>query len=274
MSAHTQQEQKTDKDTFEYKASYNTGIYGSYIYQTTSLFEQKSTIKPSKYGKLNGVSVLLEWNVNNKCKFCICKGSVVSFIGDAIVNAANERCIGGGYVDHAIAKAAGKKLKQFRLELPIIENTKDKRCLTGSAVITKSGIGSNNCSLKCKYVIHAVGPNYKVRSKHITVKQCHKLLYNTYAKCMLIGKQYKLQSIGFCLISAGIFRGTQSLKKVLKIACQSIYDHIFDGCKEIYLIGYTQDEINALKRVGPLVFGTPNIIYSKKIKKKLKGSKI
>eukprot|EP01083_Nonionella_stella_P308806 1091152_1 len=253
----TLEHKSNDSNTSEYKPSY----YGGF----NLLDDSKPTVfKSPKHGKLNGVNALSEWTIgNNRCKFYICKGSVVSFIGDAIVNAANERCTGGGFVDHAIAKAGGKVLQEFRNQLPIIKNTTNKRCLTGSAVITKSGIGSNDCSLQCKYVIHAVGPNYKVRSRHVTVKQCNKLLYNAYSQCMRLGEEYKLESIGFCLLSAGIFRGKQSLKKVLKIACRGIHDHIYEGCKAVYLIAYTKDEVDALKHVSSIVFGAPEIVYSK-----------
>ena len=269
----SEEKSNEDEKSFHYRASNNTGIYGSYQIisdQTPSKPITKiSQRKPAKDGNRNGTQILNEWSLDNNCKFHICSGSVVTFIGDAIVNAANERCTGGGYVDHAISKAGGKMLKKYRYKLPVLPNTKDKRCLTGSAVITKSGYGSNDCSLQCQYVIHCVGPNYKVRSKHVTVKQCDKLLYNAYQQCMILGKEYKLKSIGFCLISAGVFRGGQSLKKILKIACLSIYDNIQnEEDKDIYLIGYTEDEIKTLKQVGPKVFGKPDIIYASKKKKK------
>ena len=155
-----EQKLSTDDNESGYKASYNTGIYGSYLHKSTASTKKKPVIKQLKYGKSRGVSILKEWNVNNECTFCICKGSVVDFIGDAIVNAANERATGGGYVDHAIGKAGGKMLKRYRMKLPIL-SSKGIRCRTGDAVITKSGIGADDCTLQCKYVIHAVGPNYK-----------------------------------------------------------------------------------------------------------------
>src|SRR6056300_1029100 len=101
------------------------------------------------------------FRVKSKAAFniVISRGSVVDFAHNtqsaAIVNAANEGCLGGGGVDGAISDAGGPNLLQDRINLPLL--SEGVRCKTGSAVIT----GPNDYDeLNVPYVIHAVGPNY------------------------------------------------------------------------------------------------------------------
>lgn len=84
-------------------------------------------------------------------KITVVQGDITQQRVDAIVNAANEQCLGGGGVDGAIHSAAGPQLLDACEELPVLyENV---RCETGSAVVTPG-------FRLCKYVIHAVGPVY------------------------------------------------------------------------------------------------------------------
>ena len=106
---------------------------------------------------------------------------------DAIVNAANDGLWEGSGVCGAIFREAGSA------ELTRACNAIGG-CKTGSAVITP---GFN---LKAKHVIHAVGPRWMGGGNNEP-----DLLYSAYKQALILAKENGLHSIGFPLISAGIF---------------------------------------------------------------------
>ena len=130
----------------------------------------------------------------------------------------------------------------IRQRVPTVSNSSHIRCRTGDAKITQSGYPHNN--LKCDYVIHAVGPNYSSmmygRSKSIKMSDIDNLLYTSYAKSMILCKQKNIQSVGFCLISSGIFRGSRSLEQVLKLGIEAIRDYMYPGPSYLYFPSHSQ----------------------------------
>lgn len=115
------------------------------------------------------------------------KASITDLDTDAVVNAANEGLRAGSGVCGAIFDAAGKARLQAACD-------RIGHCDTGSAVITP-GFG-----LRAKYIIHAVGPVWAGGDRGEA-----ELLYGAYARSLELAKENGCRSVGFPLISAGIF---------------------------------------------------------------------
>lgn len=96
----------------------------------------------------------------------------------AIVNAANEKCLGGGGIDGAITEAGGDDLADARKELLQEDGV---RCPTGQARLTIGGDITN-----ASFVIHAVGPNGRNRKQTNIISEQHLvLLKNAYLNSLI-----------------------------------------------------------------------------------------
>lgn len=186
-----------------------------------------------------------------KHRLVVASGSVVDFAWDgvnpnnaAIVNAANEGCLGGGGVDGAINTAGGPNLQRDRASLPVLKRSVsfgEVRCPTGSAVIT--GPGSYG-RLKVPYVIHAVGPNYSLLSDP---EEGDKMLASAYRESLERAKEVGLEAVAFSLLSSGIFRGARSKKEVLKIGLKAVVDFEgYDDLQEVHLCAFSPSDIDTL----------------------------
>eukprot|EP01118_Nematostelium_gracile_P014066 TRINITY_DN540_c0_g1_i2.p1 TRINITY_DN540_c0_g1~~TRINITY_DN540_c0_g1_i2.p1 ORF type:complete len:351 (-),score=105.33 TRINITY_DN540_c0_g1_i2:23-1075(-) len=124
-----------------------------------------------------------KYGVNDEInsKISLFHGDITTIECDAIVNAANERCLGGGGVDGSIHNAAGNDLYRECKTL--------NGCRTGKTKITR---GYN---LPARYVLHSVGP----------IGESPRELTSCYWTALELAAEYNLKTVVFCGISTGIF---------------------------------------------------------------------
>jgi O-acetyl-ADP-ribose deacetylase (regulator of RNase III) len=122
------------------------------------------------------------------------QGNIVEQEADAIVNAANTHLSGGGGVDGAIHRAAGKALLRECERLPADE--RGRRCPTGEVRVTSAG------KLAAQHVIHAVGPFYNADYAEKAERQ----LADVYTNALRAAAEHGCRVVAFPAISTGAYR--------------------------------------------------------------------
>ncbi len=173
----------------------------------------------------------------NETEIKIIQGDITKLAVDAIVNAANNKLMGGGGVDGAIHKAAGPDLLRSCMALG--------GCKTGEAKIT---MGYN---LPAKFVIHTVGPVYKEQGDYAA-----SYLEDCYKNSLELADKHKITSIAFPSISTGAYG--YPIEEAAPIALETTQEYIkarpLTNITEIIFVCFSSGDYNIYKQLSSEIF--------------------
>ncbi len=145
-------------------------------------------------------------------KIEVVQGDITKLNVDAIVNAANRSLLGGGGVDGAIHRAAGRELFEACQVFG--------GCETGEARITPG------FKLPAKYVIHTPGPIYKDG-----LHREPELLRSCYENSMKLAEENGCETVAFSAISTGVYGYPK--KAATEIAVKTVREYPVQNVKKV-----------------------------------------
>ena len=146
---------------------------------------------------------------------------------DAIVNAANCSLLGGGGVDGAIHRAAGRQLYEACLKFG--------GCRTGEARITP---GFN---LPARFVIHTPGPVWRGGGHGEP-----DLLRSCYLNSLSLAEENACRTVAFPGISIGVYR--YPLEEAVKIAVDAVGTWTGALPEEVVFCAFSETVLDAYRR--------------------------
>ena len=155
-------------------------------------------------------------------RLTVVEGDITLLHVDAVVNAANERMLGGGGVDGAIHRAAGPALLEACRDVP--EVRPGVRCPTGESRITPG------FDLPARFVIHTVGPIWRDGTRGEP-----DLLASCYETSLALAEQNGVRTIAYPAISCGVYG--YPIEAAAEIAVSTLRRS--SSLEEIFLVAFS-----------------------------------
>lgn len=156
------------------------------------------------------------------------RGDITGLDVDAIVNAANTTLLGGGGVDGAIHRAAGKELLAACRLL--------RGCKTGQAKATPG------FQLRARWVFHAVGPRWHGGSHGEEA-----LLASCYRRCLELAAENAVRSIAFPAISTGIYRFPR--ERAAEIATATVRAEVRTAVEQVVFCCFDEETADIYRKL-------------------------
>ncbi|KAK3568803.1 hypothetical protein QTP86_017403 [Hemibagrus guttatus] len=170
-------------------------------------------------------------------------GDMCFYPVDAIVNAANDKLELSGGLSKALSDAAGPQLQEACNQI-----IKMRKLNAGEAVITEAG------NLPCKYVIHAVGPQYDSSNPQKAVST----LKNAVRRSLNLADREYCQSLAIPAISSGNLGFPLVLCADTIVSALNEFFQYMNGdmcLKEIHLVDKNDKTIEAFEAAVQNLYG-------------------
>lgn len=169
-------------------------------------------------------------------------GDITRISVDVIVNAANERMLGGGGVDGAIHAAAGPELLEACRA--VAEVRPGVRCPTGEARLTPA------FRLPARFVVHTAGPIWRGGQQGES-----ELLASCYRESLKLAQAHGAKSIAFPAISTGVFSyPLQAASEIAARECDAFLA-LHPSFEKILLVAFRERDAGVLRRAVAVLDG-------------------